>query len=437
MGLLDWLSDAIGSSNGSGGNMLSEGMPMGNPTSGIQAPQPTGPMPPMQQTGPDQPQIGPMPPMPPQGGGIGSDAARVPNQPPIPAPAPQAPPMAPPGVMAPSQSAVPPVPIVPPGGGALPPNAGSTEGVTPPSSGPGPQAQGFLGRALGMDPNSEARLRGTLGAGLTAAGNSAGKSPFQALASGAGAGITGGKAADDKTTADQQKYLTQAIAAMKAGDSREADKALTQLRMAQTQMTLQGKMGKDSVMNSDAQLYLRAVGAANADGPLKLLKKAYDDAVAGRGASSPDAQAAKKAYDDAYQSTLDGHLGRLGLDPKTADKIGKQPGMSQDNPVPKTKMTSQADFDKLQPGMFFVNPKDGQVLMKPMKGIGAAAAALGPDGQQPSAAPAPGGQTLPAGQGGVPAQPASSLPPMPPTTPQASSIPGLGADEDADEKEPA
>jgi hypothetical protein len=451
MGLFDWLSDAIGSDNGAGGNMLSESMPgMGNPTSGMGVPQPTMPMPPVQQTGTDAQALAnpPMPPGPP----LGPDSPQNPTGGPVPMPmarpqeaGPGAPP--PPSNRGPLQWTPPPfgssgaasAPAMAPGGGADVPGAmasykaaGGT--MAPPATAPGngPAAHGILGRALGLDPNTESRMRGSLAAGLKAAGNSAGKSPFQALTSGAGEALGGGEAADNKTEDKQRKYLDQAIEAMKVGDQRQANLALTQLRQAQTKMTLEGKIGKDSVLNSDAQLYLRAVGATNADGPLKLLRKAYDDAVAGGGANSPAAQAAKKAYDDAYKATLDGHLGRLGLDPKAADKIGKQPGMSQDNPVPKTQMTSQEAFDKLPPGAFFVNPKDGKILQKPM-------APVAPGGQQQPAG-APGGTTLPAGQGGVPAPTGSNLPPLPPsapTNPVATTIPGAGADEGDDEKEAA
>lgn len=439
-GLLDWLSDALGGAGQAAtdpstmGAVSSAGTPpvampatppvapptgsdaqaLANP-SGPQAP-PTGDTPPAfpMPQGPDSPQN-------PTGGAVPMPMARPPG-------ANATPPMAPP-TGAPAPSAMPAsTPPTAPMAGALPPGATPTEGAGMAPTG----ARGILDRALGIDPNSKRSLIGGLGAGLTAAGNSAGKSKFQAFAGGAGAALEGGEKADDKTTANQQKHLTQAIEAMKAGDSRQANLALTQLRQAQTQMTLQGKGGKDSVVNSDQQLYLRAQGATNQDANLKILKSQYDKIAMERGASSPEAKAAMDAYQKTYDETLNGHLGRLGLDPKTASKIGKQPGMTQDNPVDKGKMTSQEAFDKLPPGSWFVNPKDGKILQKPMTPVQA-------PGQQPAAgAPAPGGQNLPAGQGGTPAAPpASNLPPLPPTTPQASSIPGLGADEDADEKEPA
>lgn len=427
MGLLDWLTDAIGGL----GNAATDPSTMGGVSS-------AGTM-----TG--------APPIAPPGG---SDAAALAN-PPMPSPQASSPPLGPdspqnptggqvPLPMArpdaagsgtpplpPPQQITPPVPAagvdVP---GAMKSYAAAGGTMEPPATAPGngPAAHTFIGRALGLDPNRERSALGGLAAGLTAAGNSAGKSKFQAFASGAGATLGGQQTADDKTEDKQRKYLDQAISAMKAGDQRQANLALTQLRQAQTKMTLEGKIGKDSVMNSDAQLYLRAQGATNQDANLKILKSQYDKIAVERGASSPEAKTAMDAYQKAYDDTLNGHLSRLGLDPKTADKIGKQPGMSQDNAIPKEKMNSQEAFDKLPPGSWFVNPKDGKILQKPMQ----------PVAQPGGGAATPGGQTLPAGQGGVPApQPSSNLPPLPPRTPTASAIPGIDADESADEKEPA
>lgn len=448
-GLLDWLSDAIGGVGNAATDPTTMGAMSSAGTPPVAPPQPPAPdpsqgqQPPMMPPGP-APQLGPDSPQNPMGGPVPMPMARPPEAGPGAPPPPSnrgplqwtPPPIgsggAPgPSVTAPSQSA-PPVPIVPPGGGpGLPPGASSTEGMgAPPSSGPGPQARGILGRALGLDPNTERRLSGGLAAGFKAAGNSSGKSPFQALASGAGATLEGGDQADDKTTDKQSKYLDQAIKAAQMGDTRQLNQARTQLALAQTQMTLQGK-GGNSVVNSDQQLYLRAQGATNQDANLKILKSQYDKIAMERGASSPEAKAAMDAYQKTYDDTLNGHLGRLGLDPKAAAKIGKQPGMTQDNPVEKGKLTSQEAFDKLPPGSWFVNPKDGKILQKPL-------APIAPGAAQPAAPQ--GGQNLPAGQGGVPAPTGSNLPPMPPkapTNPVASSIPGVDDEESADEKEAA
>jgi hypothetical protein len=286
---------------------------------------------------------------------------------------------------------------MPPGSIPPPPPMGSPNG--------NPQAQGFLGRALGLDPNAEARLRGSLGAGLKAAGNSAGKSPMQALAGGAGAGIEGGKTAADKTADDQNKFLTQQTNANNS-------KSLTQLRQAQSEQALaaaKDKMtgGKNSVMNSQQQLYLRAMGLVNNDPEVKLAKSTYESALKETGDPNSDqAKAAQKAHADLVQAKVQAHLGALGLDPGLAAKLGKMPGSTQDNPVPKDGLT-QEKFNQLPPGAYFVNPKDGRVLIK-----------SAPQPQQPQAgggAPAspPQPQTDPAA--GDPAAGTPPTPPVPPT----------------------
>lgn len=434
-GLLDWLSDALGSAGQAATDPSTMGAMSSAGTPPVAPPQPG--MPPVQMTGSDAqtlanppgPQapptaLGPDSPQNPTGGAVPMPMARPPGASAIP---PVSPPTAPAGAPGPSAmpASIPPTAPM----GSIPPNAAPIDGTGMAPTG----ARGFLDRAIGIDPNTKRSLIGGLGAGLTAASNSAGKSPFQAFTGGAGASMEGSTKADEKVTADQQKYLDQAIKAAQTGDTRALNQARTQLAISQAKWYEgDGKGGKGSVVNSDQQLYLRAQGATNQDANLKILKSQYDKIAMERGASSPEAKAAMDAYQKTYDDTLNGHLGRLGLDPKKADKIGKQPGMTQDNPVGKEKLTSQEAFDKLPPGSWFVNPKDGKILQKPMQPV------QQPGAQPAGGAPAPGGQTLPAGQGGVPAaQPASNLPPLPPQTPQASAIPGLGADEDADEKEPA
>lgn len=339
------------------------------------------------------------------GGGIGSDATAAPNQPPIPQ---QTPPMPPGGgAPAPPQPG-PPMQITPqtpptPGAGPVSPNA------LPPPPPPGtptsnPQAHGILGRALGLDPNQEASLRGTLGKGMTAAGNSAGKSPFQAAMSGAGAGVEGGKEATDKTQDQQNKFLSQQIAANNS-------QSQTSLRAAQAQQALaaaQDKMtgGKSSVMNSQQQLYLRAMGLVNNDPEVKLAKSTYDNTLKETGdPESAQSKAAQKAHADLVQAKVKAHLNALGLDPSLADKLGKMPGSTQDNPVPKEGLNQQK-FDQLPAGAYFVNPKDGRVLIK----SGAPQQSGG--GQPPAGAQQQGGQAAPPQQG-APQQQALPTPPIP------------------------
>jgi hypothetical protein len=424
MGALDWLSDIIGG----GGSAGDSGMPPMNPMgdmSGVGAPQmqgsvlapPRPPVPPVGNPMGDQgtdPRIG-TPPMPPGGdpmNGMGSgNNGGLSPQPPFPQ---GGDPMAgsgagngpglPPGMPVPpvARSASPPLaPSQPP---VPPTDLSAASRMMPPPPDSGPQAKSIIGRALGLDPNKEKEMFGSLAGGLNAAGNSKGKGKGQALFSGAGGALEGGNKAAKETTDEQDRYLQRKLAAGTAENTaangqstRDLNIARTQLALAQAKQAMTG--GKESVVNSDQQLYLRAQGAAAQDGRLKALKTAADQASTQFGADSAQAKAAIKAHKEAYDATVEGHAKALGLDPGKIGKIGKQPGMSADNPVPKDGLT-QEKFDKLASGSYFINPKDGQVLIKK----GADPAATG------------GNQPAPAQQQAAPAtQQTPPLPPIPPT----------------------
>ena len=102
------------------------------------------------------------------------------------------------------------------------------------------------------------------------------------------------------------------------------------------------------------------------------------------------------------KAKLTAHLQNLGLDPKKADKLGKQPGMSEDNPLV---VKSNADIAKAQPGMILKLP-DGSIMRV----------------KQPDAG------TVPAAGGATPAVPAAPVtvptagatPPTPITAPAGS-----------------
>lgn len=380
MGLLDWLTDGIGNGGGMGDSF---GQGIGSP------PTPPGPT-------PAAPSLTPATPPPPDPSAGPASAPPVPMPTPRPAEA-SPPPPTPPMPPTPPTAAAPPMPITPPGA-----NPSTSPSVVSP--GGGQNGVGPIGRALGLDANTAKQLSGSLGAGLKSVGTNWNKPGLAAFAGSAGSALEGGNATQDKTIDQQQKYLTQAIAASKAGDERGATQALTKLRLAQADMTAQGK-GKEGVANSDQQLYLRAQGATNQDPQLKLLKSQYDKAAQAFGTDSPQAKAAMEAHQKQYEDTLNGHLGALGLDPKKAAKMGKMPGLSQDNPISKDKMTSQQAFDKLPPGSWFTNPKDGRVLQKP----------LAPQGQ-------PG--TQPAGQ---PAAPNGAVPSLPPPAPTVQTDPAMSS----------
>lgn len=251
------------------------------------------------------------------------------------------------------------------------------------------QAQTMLGRALGLDGNRESQIRGTLAAGFKAAGESAGKSPGQALASGVGAGIEGGKKADDKTTEQQDKYLQRAIQAKREGNTAAYQQNYLRYQIEATKAKLEQSKekaaGAGSVMNSPEQLYLRAIGATNQDGGLKVLANKVREAQK-LGADSKEAKAAQAEYDTAFAKVRDGHLGTLGVDPSKIKGLESKPGFSDKTPYkdfPKDPAAAQKAFDALPDGAYFINPKDGRLLTK--KSAGGAQGANPAQPQQQSA----------------------------------------------------
>jgi hypothetical protein len=420
MGLLDWLADSFSGSGSEGtpmqpgpGAFMGDLDPMGNPTGQMMpmpaaAPAPTGPMPPVQQTGPDMPYPPGLDPM--AGSGSGNDpglpyptggdpmtaGGDMPNgpglgmPPGIPMPQPR-----PPG----ANAALPPA-AAPTGGAGMPPGADvasavrSYQGAGGNFGPPGEASHlnrpvdrrepgGFsLLRAMGLDANTADRVRGTLAAGFKAAGESAGKSPGQAFSSGVGAGIEGGKKADDATTDRQQKYLAQAIAAKRAGDTNAynvnylsylKEKAANELEVAKEKAA--SKDGKASVVNSQEQLYLRAQTATSQDPGIKASANTVREAQKQYGVDSKEAKAAMEAHEARIKQVRDGHLGQLGIDPAKIGDFSSKPGFSEKNPVkdfPKDPAAAQKAFDALPEGAYFINPKDGRLLMK--KGAGSAPA---------------------------------------------------------------
>lgn len=451
MGALDWLTDLIGGSSGGmqmppmqglddrpsmpypqGGDPMAG---MGTPpypqgtdpmTAGLKPPfdpMRTQPMPPVQPT-----ETPPVPPYP-----QGTDPMTAGGSPPAP-PYPQGtdpmtaggPPGLPPGIPLPQarpagapQVASPPTAPLP-GGGAQPPlpptdvsgamrsyqQAGGT--MAPPAA-PGGDgtAKTIIGRALGLDGNRETQIRGALGAGFKAAGNSSGKSPMQAFASGAGEGLEGGSKSDDKTTEQQDKYLGRKIAANAQGEtalngaaSRELNMARTKLALEQAKMVKEGGgfTGKAGTANSQQQLYLRGNALVNNDPEVKLAKSTYDNLLKQYPPDSPEVKAAADAHKKLVEAKRTEHMTQLGIKPAEIEKMGKMPGMAKDNPVPAEGLTKEK-FDALPPGAYFINPKDKQVLVK--KG--------------PATAPTGGNQPVAPQQSMTPA-----VPPVPVTAPAGS-----------------
>lgn len=389
-GLLDWLTGSLGGGGGGpspgvignpmgdmqGANPMTapprigppEPMSSGIPPdlSGGQSPGglPTGPMPPMQQTGAD------IPPSPFAQGGDPMSGGGQGNGPGLPPPLP------------------PPIEVArrgAPDASMLPPNATSTSGpmslspadaanvaqsyqaaggnLAPPVDGQG--NVGFLGRALGMDVNSERSFKGSLAAGLKSVGENAHKPGLAAFSGSAGSAMEGGQKAEKDTTAEQSKYLNDAIKAQASGDTQKLNIARTKLALAQAKATMEGKDTKASVMNSKEQLYLRGLGAVNQDARVKASAAALRS-LAGTGGmnmDSPEYKAAQKTHDELIETTKKGVFADLGVDSKAMQNIGKKPGFAADNPVPKEGLTADK-FKALPEGAYFVNPKDGRLLQK-------------------------------------------------------------------------
>lgn len=236
--------------------------------------------------------------------------------------------------------------------------------VPPQESGgiaPDMQNRGGLLQAMGLSSDVASRMRGGLGAGLKAAGNSAGKSPVQALAGGAGEAMEGGKKSSDTNTDQTIKYLNAAINAQKAGDTNAYNLNYTKYLAAKLKADTDKAASGNAAKNSPEQLYFQAVRATNADPALK----GYNDAIRAARASGDTAALAKAQADleKAKGDVMNGHLGRVGLDPIAAAKIGQQPGMNPGNALDAGKLgiTEKNIAQKLQPGQYYRNPKDGQI----------------------------------------------------------------------------
>lgn len=287
--------------------------------------------------------------------------------------------------------------------------------LMPPNAAPSDFRQngvGPLGRVLGLDANRAREVSGSLASGLKSVGDNWNKPGLAALSGSAGSALEGGNTASDKTEDKQLKYLQQAIVEAKAGNENALNIARTKLALAQaktaeegdpekTALTVartrestararkleEGGGTKNSVVNSPEQLYLRAIGATNSDGKLSLLKNTYIQASKDGQQDTPAAKAAKAAYEKAYDETRDGHLKTLGVDPKIAGKIGKQAGFSADNPIPSAGLTKEK-FDQLPVGSYFLNPKDGRLLIKqPPAGANPPPAASSPTPAPAAASP--------------------------------------------------
>jgi len=254
---------------------------------------------------------------------------------------------------------------------------------------PGAPQGGPISRALGLDPNRTRSIVSGLGAGLTAAGNSAGKSPFQAFASGAGAGIEGSDKSTDKTYDQKIKYLQAAVAAQSAGDKSAYNKNyalyLTNKLKADTDKAASG--GKSGAWNKpDSQKFIDAQHALANDPEVKASQKLLEQsAKTGDPAEVTKAQAAHSAL---IQSKEAKYLSGVGLDPQKLNDLVKNPPGTPQNPHV---VTSQSDFDTyVKPGQAYRNPRDGKIYIRKGGGAPKGGDSGAPEGGGPSAPVAPG-----------------------------------------------
>jgi hypothetical protein len=354
MGLFDWLTDGIGSmgSGMGGGSEMAppDLMPAGGPTPPLnfQRPEfaPPPPVAPPPNAGPYAAGADPMT----AGGDLGNGPG-LPPQPPVPMPqarpaaadVPAQPPV-PPGMMPGS----PPPTVAPPGPGlgvGAPPDIGGPDvnsavrsyqgaggNFMPGPNGDNNPATGLIGRALGLDANRERSIKGGLAGGFKAAGNSAGKSPFQAFASGAGESLDGSQKADDKGYDQRLKALQLAVNAQRAGDTAEYNRNyasyLGAKLKADTDKVSGG--GKNAWNKPDSQKFIDASNALAKDPQVRASQKMLEQ-TAKDGTPEQIAQA-KATHDALIGEKQKMYLTGVGLNPQQIAKNIQTPPGSRENP---------------------------------------------------------------------------------------------------------
>lgn len=215
------------------------------------------------------------------------------------------------------------------------------------SNGSVPGGSSAIGRALGLDANKERSLLGGLGAAMTAAGNSAGKTKGQAFFSGVGAGLQGSEKTEDKGFDQRLKSLQLANKALESGDTATYHKEIIKAKMAELQQEQDKFTGKGM---TDSQKYLEAQRRAAADVDSRgLLIQLREHSI------TPEQFKAES------KAIKDGHLKGLGLDPNKPPPGTPPTADSPGNPHRLPPNMSQADFDRdVKPGEAYINPKNGR-----------------------------------------------------------------------------
>jgi hypothetical protein len=459
MGLLDWITDGGGSLFADGGTPMMPGSgsqmgetdPLGNAT-GTSMPLPTAasaptqPMPPMQDSNPAASPPPPLPTSPPvtatngyRGPGdspLQPDELNRPTPPPVPPsqfaagtdpvtaggvpfaagtdpmiaggvppngglPPPPPPQTATPPAARPTQGAIPPPPPETPPGAPMSLAPQMAQNAPPSGLGP-PDMQGRSGllSAMGLSSDVANRMRGGLGAGLKAAGNSAGKSPMQALAGGAGESMEGGQKASDENNKQTQGYLKNAIDAKAKGDEAGYKQNYLKYLAAKLKADTDNAAGKNAASKNDSptQLYLRARSEVSKDSEVRGSQKVLEGVIK-NGTPEEITQAQAKHAALVQQKQQEAYAG-LGLHPQTIAQIAQQPGNSEGNPIDGKKAgLTQESIKKLEPGQFYTNPKDGKLYQYKGNGQSASTQVKGipdrPTTPEPADPLNPGRGTLP------------------------------------------
>jgi hypothetical protein len=380
-GLLDWLTDGIGSSMGTGatgsaGPLVdatnSYASPGSAPLSPTEMPQPASPAPPA----PPAPATPPVNPATSDTGGTPAAGPPPPAPtPPAPTPMPAPRPAAAPGPAAPPPAATPPGPPVSLAPPAAPnPDSGPAAAPVQPASSYRLGDQTALGRSLGINPNNNtfSSAMAGLGQGLTAAGNSKGKSAGQALASGAGGAITGATKQDTDQYNQRLKALTLAVQAQSAGDKAAYNKNYAEY--------LKGKLANDEAKGSaggksgswnkpDSQKFIDAQNAMAKDPDIRASEKILEAAVAGGNGplNQPRIDAAQAAHSALVQQKQQMYLAGVGLSPAQIQNNIQNPPGSMQNPhvIVGDEKAAREQFDTyVKPGQAYRNPRDGKIYIR-------------------------------------------------------------------------
>jgi hypothetical protein len=262
--------------------------------------------------------------------------------------------------------------------------------------------QTALGRAIGINPNAtdpgsnnfRSAMAG-LGQGLTAAGNSKGKSAGQALASGAGGAITGSTKQDNTQYDQRLKSLQLAVQAKSADNKSEFDKNYAKYLLGKDAAD-KAKSGKSGSWNKpDSQKFIDAQNAKAKDPDIRASEKMLEQVAKDKPLDSPEVQQAQAAHTALVQQKQNLYLSGVGLSPaKIQANIQNPPGTTR-NPhiIVGDEKAAREQFDTyVKPGQAYRNPRDGKIYIRK---VGDHMDDDAPDQQTP-AAPAPSARAAPA-----------------------------------------